>query len=164
MANVAVNTFSPTDVKFIFGGYTVVGWDGITISRSSQGFTPVRGIRGKHSRTRTRDTSATITITLIQSSPSNDVLSQVHAMDLVEGTGRLAISLVDKSGRSKFSSNEAYILGYPESKYSGSIEYRVWTIYCQTTDTYIVGGNDKPETTLVDSLVSGISGIAGNIF
>ena len=64
MAMVAVNTYSPTDVKLVIGGYTIVGWDNVTIARRSQGFITIPGIRGKHTRVPSGDTSATITLVL----------------------------------------------------------------------------------------------------
>lgn len=162
MAN--VNTYSPASTKLVIGGYMIAGWDNFTIARRSQGFITIPGIRGKHTRVPSGDTAATITFSLIQTSPSNDVLSAIHELDTINGTGRIALTLSDLSGRSVFNSNEAYITGYPEVTFSGQFEYRTWTIFCQTTETYLVGGNTKPQTTLVDSILGGITGIAGNIF
>lgn len=159
-----VNTYSPKDVKVIIGGYTIVGWDNISISVRSQGFIPIYGIRGKHTRSASEDTSATLSLTLIQTSPSNDVLSTIHALDLVNGTGRIALTVTDLSGRTVFFSNEAYILSYPEVSYSANFEYRTWSLFCQQVDGYVVGGNTKPDTPLVDAILGGITGIAGNIF
>jgi len=163
MNKMAVNTYSPSDVKVDIGGYVLAGWDNITLAPTMAGFTPVRGIRGKHTRVQSLDTSATLTITLIQTSPSNDVLSRIHELDRERGTGRISLTLKDFSGRTVVSSSEAYVVSYPEVVFSGGFEYRAWTIFCQSTTTY-VGGNTKPETTLVDSIVNGIKGVAGNIF
>lgn len=163
MANMSVNTYSPNDLKLIMGGYTLAGWDNMTIARTSTSFITIRGIRGKHTRVPSNDTSCTITISLIQTSPSNDVLSQVHGLDIENGTGRLEILLKDLSGRSVFNTNEGYIVGYPEVTYSAGIEYRTWTIFCQTS-AWLVGGNSKAETSLVDSILGGLGSAAGNIF
>lgn len=160
----AVNTYSPKDVKLIIGGYTIVGWDSLSINQRSQGFVPIYGIRGKHTRSPTEDTSATLSLTLIQTSPSNDVLSTIHELDRINGTGRIALTLTDLSGRTVFFSNEAYILGYPDVNFSGQFEYRTWSLFCQKVNGYVVGGNTKPDTPLVDSILGGLTGIAGNIF
>lgn len=164
MANMAVNTYSPSNVQLVIGGYSIAGWDNITIERRAQSFIPVYGIRNKHTRVPSGDTSATLTVSLIQTSPTNDVFSAILDMDVAQGTGRIDLTLKDKSGRSVFASSEAYITGYPSTTYSGDFEYRTWTIFCQTTSTYVVGGNTKPENSLVDSIVNGIQGVAGNIF
>lgn len=161
MANsFTVNTYSPTDLSLSFGGYQIAGWDSISIVRNAPSFVTVRGIRGKHTRVPSGDTSATITVSILQTSPSNDVLSEVHRQDIESGTSRLDIMLKDSSGNSVFSSDEAYIVSYPETTYSNGFEYRSWTIYCQTTKSYIVGGNAYPETALFNAALNAI----GNIF
>lgn len=165
MANsFTVTTYSPQDVKLTIGGYQIVGWQSISISRSVKGFTVVRGIRGKNTRVPNRDSSATIQFSLAQFSPSNDVLSYIHELDLDEGTARIALTLKDGSGGSVFSTNEAYITGYPTSTYSGGFEYRSWEIFCQTTDTFKVGGNTRPSTSLFDSAVNEATDFISNIF
>ncbi len=136
-----VFAYSPKDVQLTFGGYTIEGWQSITIARSTEGFKPIRGIRGKHTRVRNIDTSCTITVPILQTSMSNDVMSEIHRLDLLNGTGRIALTISDLSGTGVFSSIEAYVLGYPEVVYSGEFEYRKWVIFAQSTDTYTVGGN-----------------------
>lgn len=157
--NFSVQTYSPSDVVLSLGGYQLAGWDTINITRSSPGFVTVRGIRGKHTRVPSGDTSATISISLLQVSPSNDTLSEIHRQDLESGTGRISLTLKDNSGRSVFSSDEAYILSYPEVAFSGGFEYRNWTIFCQTTGSYLVGGNTRPQTNLFSLAVDAISNI-----
>lgn len=159
-----VNTYSPKDVLFEIGGYQLTGWQSITVNRTVKGFTVIRGIRGKNTRVKNVDTSATITISLIQSSQGNDFLSYIHDLDLDEGTARIALTLKDKSGRSVFSSNEAYITGYPTATFSGQFEYRNWELFCQTTGTYTVGGNAKPASDLLDRGLSEIGKFIDNIF
>ena len=151
-------TYSPKDVTLTIGGYTITGWERISISRSAPAFIPIRGIRGKNTRVRNTDTSATFSIPLLQTSMGNDVFSQIHALDIERGTGRLEITLKDASGTGVFSSTEAFIVDYPTVAYSGNFEYRVWTIFAQSTTTYNVGGNGK-----VDSIFDSILGAAGKV-
>lgn len=155
MANsFSVNTYSASEVRLIIGGYQITGWESITITRSVKGFNPIRGIRGKNTRIRNTDSSATITIPLLQTSPSNDVFSSIHEQDLQFGTGRLSLTLKDGSGRSVFSSGEAYITGFPTTPMSGQFEYRPWEIFAQTTDTYTVAGNTRPSNSLFDAALN----------
>ena len=165
MANsFTVNTYSPSDVILTVGGYQLTGWQSISISRTVKGFTVIRGIRGKNTRVPNVDTSATITISLLQTSQGNDVLSYIHELDLNEGTGRIELMLKDNSGRSVFSSNEAYITGYPTSTYSGQFEYRNWEFFLQSTSTYVVSGNAKPSTDIFDRALSEAGNFFDNIF
>ncbi len=142
MANqLSVFTYTPSDVKLIIGSYIVTGWDAISIRRNKRIFNPIEGIRGKNTRVKNLDTSATITIPLIQTSQSNGVFSEILRLDAVQGTGRISLTLQDRSGNSVFVSDEAYIMDYPETTYTDDIETRNWVIYCQSTTTYAVNGN-----------------------
>lgn len=158
-----VNTYSPKDVILTIGGYQMTGWDTIVVNRSVKGFSVVRGIRGKNTRVRNTDSSATIGISLLQSSQGNDVMSDIHQQDLVNGTGRLALTLKDNSGRSVFSSNEAFIVGFPASRFSGQFEYRDWEIFAQSTDTFTIGGNARPSS-IFDTILDEATDFVNNIF
>jgi hypothetical protein len=148
MNNFTVATYSPSDVQLIISGYEVRGWESITIERLQPGFTPFEGIRGKDSRTRNKKSSARIDLAVMQTHPLNNIFSQVHALDLEYGTGRLEITLKDNAGTSLFSSIEAYIVSYPTSTFGAEIAFPVWSIYCQNTETYNVGGNTKPQNNI----------------
>lgn len=164
MANgFSVQTYSPTDVKLIVGGYPIAGWESISISRTVAGFQTIQGIRGKDTRSRNTKSSAIITIPILMTSDSNDVLSYIHELDLEQGTGRIVLTLKDNSGRSLFTSNEAYIRSYPETVFSASAEYRSWEIYCQTTETFVVGGNSKPVTSIFDNALNSATNFVSNI-
>lgn len=137
----SVNSYAPKDVMFIVGGYALTGWGSIRISRNSQVFTQVRGIRGKNTRYRNTDTSATITVSILQTEEANDILSNIVDLDSAYGTGRIALTIKDNSGNSIISSSEAFVAGYPEVVYSDGFEYRNWTIICNSTSTFDVKGN-----------------------
>lgn len=161
----SLNTYSPSEVTLAFGGYILAGWNTISIKRNTPGYTPVRGIRGKNTRVRNTDSSATITFSCLQTEEANDILSQVHSLDLQFGTARLSITLKDNFGSSLFHSNEAYITSYPETVFSDSFEYRVWEIFCSTTEAdWTVGGNLKPDTKLYDSVVNFVGDNLSGIF
>jgi hypothetical protein len=148
-----VYTFNPEKVKLNLGGYDVQGWDEINVERSVPAFKFIRGINGKNTRVRDPDTSAVVTIGVMQTSNSNDVLSRAHELDILNGTGRLEIVLKDGSGSSVFNSIEAYIAGYPKIVYKDEIRFNVWTIVCLSTDGYYVAGNANPsESQIMDIL------------
>lgn len=165
MANsFTVTTYSAKDVILNIGGYKIAGWMSIGISRNARGFTVVRGIRGKNTRVRNQDTSATITLTLSATSPTNDVFSTIHQVDMKKGTARISLTLKDMSGSSVFSTNEGYITGFPSTSYTGQIETRVWEIFAQTTEDFFVGGNTRPSTSIFDSAVNEASDFISNLF
>lgn len=169
MANsFTVATYSPSDVELVIAGYSIAGWDSISISRRVDSFKPIFGIRNKHTRVRsgsatTRDTSAMITFSLSQESMSNEVLSTIHERDIEEGTARLEITLKDKSGKSVFSSIEAYILAYPTSAFTNDFSNRDWRIFCESTSSYMVGGNTRPQTSVFDTAINAASSFVSSI-
>ena len=162
-----VYTYSASEVQLTFGGYTITGWQNLTITRSVDAFKPVRGIRGKHTRVRSIDTSCTITVTILQTSMSNDVLCRIHDLDLEYGSGRIELLLKDMGGTGVFSSAEAYVLGYPEVVYSGEFEYRQWRLFCQNTGNYTIGGNGQT-TSIFSNIFNSAAGLVNtainNIF
>lgn len=158
-----VNCYSPKDVVLSIGGYQLTGWQSINITRSTKAFQVIRGIRGKNTRVPNKDTSATITISLLQSSASNEVMSWILDSDISEGTGRIALTLKDKSGTSVFSSAEAYITGYPTVSFTGQFEYRNWELFLQSTSTYTVGGNNRPATSLFDSALNAATNFVSSL-
>lgn len=159
-----VKTYSPRDVTLAFSGYVLTGWNTITISRNTNAYTPIRGIRGKNTRVRNADTSATISFSCLQTSEANDILSSIHSIDIATGSARIELTLKDSSGTSIFSSTEAFIQGFPEATFSGEFSYRVWTINCLTTEsTWNVGGNSKPETAIFDSAVKFVGDTLSNL-
>ena len=111
-----------------------------------------------------KDTSATLSFTILQTSASNEVLSYIHELDIDENTGRLPITLKDNSGKSVFSSDQAYITGYPAVSYSGQFEYRAWEIFCETTKSFQIAGNSRPLTNLFDGVVSDVGDFLNDIF
>lgn len=145
-------TYSPQNVSLIIGGYQVKGWESIGLVRTSDGMLPIQGIRGKNSRVPNKNTSATLIVPILQTEQANDVLSSIHALDMQNGTGRISLILKDSGGNSVFSSDEAFIQGYPEVVFSGELEYRAWKIFCQTTRSYTVGSNVNANSSLFDSI------------
>lgn len=156
MSAFSVYTYSPKDVSFIIGGYALTGWGSITISRNSQVYTQVKGIRGKNTRYRNTDTSATITVSILQTEDANDILSSIVDADYTFGTGRIAITIKDGSGKTLISSSEAFISGYPETTFSGGFEYRNWTILCNNTAQFTIGGNSSAQ----ESVFKKVEGLA----
>lgn len=125
-----VVTYSPSEVILTFGGYSVSGWDSISVTKPTKEFTVVKGIRGKNTRIRNRDSHATITLQCPQTSQVNQILTSVLFADEVTGNGRLEISLIDGSGNEVFTSSEAFVSGNADRSYSNSESDRVWTIEC----------------------------------
>lgn len=136
----SIATYTPGNITLTIAGHVVEGWDSITVKRNSASFRHIPGIRGSNTRVRIKDSSATLTVEVAQTSNTNTIFSQIHQLDISQGTGRLELMLRDPDGDYVFQSNTGYIEGYPESGFSGDIQTRTWTITCQASSLF-VGGN-----------------------
>lgn len=158
-----VATYSPSDVILDVSGYRITGFNEIRVTKNSPSFSLIKGIRGKNSRTRNRDTSCTITVDVIQTSIVNDVLSELLESDIRNGSTRLTLGLTDSLGSSKIVSKEAFIESYPELIYSSDITYRRWTIICASTDFFSVSGNSRSEGSSFSAAIDDIGNKFSNI-
>jgi hypothetical protein len=150
-----VFTYRPGEVVLTICGYVVEGWTNIAVTRNTPAFKMVRGIRGKNTRVGTFDSSATIKLTLTQTSITNDVLSRIAALDNVNGGGRLDVTLKDTAGGSLLVSPYTYLEGQADMTFSASQTERVWTILCDAAVLHVVAGNSEQgvDLTSVTSLL-----------
>ncbi len=142
-----VRTFDPKDVVVIVGGSIIGGFaDGefIRVSRSSDAYTKVTGSDGVISRSKSNDRSGEMTIILAQTSPSNDVLSLIHAADEATNAGVVPVAVRDLSGRSTFVSAFAWIRKSPDASFGKEITNREWTLDLADYNPF-VGGNADVE-------------------
>lgn len=162
----AVLTYSPSDVVINISGFTVTGVVSASIEWNTETFKTIRGIRGANTRVQSLDTGATLTIELLQTSLSNDVLSDLFTLDKSYQSSRLQVYLKDNSGRTEVSSSEAFVSNLPPVSFSNNLETRVWKIQMLETDSSSLKGNstDLPDifnsaSGFVDSIVDSISNL-----
>lgn len=136
-----VLTYIPTNVILLVSGYQISGWNSIEISRNAPSFKQIRGIRGKNTRTRNKDSSCTLKITVLQTELVNEVLSKCLEADISTGNVRLEMTLKDLGGTSFFTSTTAYITGYPMINYSKEVAEVTWELSCE--DSYFYPGGAR---------------------
>lgn len=156
-------TYSPEEIDLIIAGYKVVGWNSIAVSRTTDSFTMVRGIRGKNTRTRSKDSSAVIFIDVQRTSPVNTAFSEVLRQDIMYGTGRLEVMIKDNLGQTLLTSNEAFIDKYPDDAFTVELNNRRWSISCLTTTEWKLGGNESAQESLFNNLTNSITSSARNV-
>lgn len=156
-----IATYSPDQVNFEIANFVVVGFNDITINRNTERFKFEKGIRGKNTRVGTLDSSLTISISLMQTSITNDVFSQIVDFDINNRSGRCKLALIDKSGSAEIRSNNAYIEDCPTMGFSSSSKDREWKIICLDSYQLVSGGNIKSP---FDLFVSAVGGASKNIF
>lgn len=139
-----VETYSPKKVTVILGGKIITGFaEGtfITLEREVDSFTKVVGADGEVSRTANANKSGSATITLKQTSNSNDLLSALLIADELSLQGQVPFLLKDGNGRTKAASPCAWIRRVPNSEFSSDQTTREWIIDLSEL-TVFTGGND----------------------
>lgn len=138
-----MRTYDPGQVAIIAGPFNVQGFaDGtfVTVEKDEDAFTLQMGTDGEGTRSKSNNDSGTITISLMQSSPSNADLSSLHQADLLNGGGIFPLMIKDGSGNSLYSAEQAFIAKFPSAEFGREAGPREWVI---KTDKLIVfeGGN-----------------------
>jgi len=136
-------TYDPASVTVAIGGAIMSGYtDGtfVELSRNSPTWSQTVGADGLVTRGKTNDRSATLTLTLKQSSPSNDVLSGFLVLDELSNSGVFPVLIKDLSGTSIYFSAQGFITTYPTSTFGKDISDRSWVIFLADCDMF-VGSN-----------------------
>ncbi len=140
-----VFTYSAKEVQVVVGGVPISGYtDGtfVEISREEDTWSKVVGADGYVTRGKTNNFSGTLTITLKQSSPSNDVLSGFIIADELTSSAIIPILIKDISGTSTYFSAQGWIQSWPNSTFDKAIGDRSWVIALAEL-TMLVGGNSE---------------------
>ena len=138
-----VKTYDPKQVAVIIGGNIITGFtDGtfVMVERNDPAFNLKVGVDGIGTRAKTNNQSGKITITLHQSSASNDTLSALASADELSNTGVVPAMVRDASGRTLCTALTAWVQKYANGEFAKEVTNRVWVI---ETDQLIIfdGGN-----------------------
>jgi hypothetical protein len=155
-------SYAPSEVVVIisqestgFSHQIVGGAEGtfVKVARDSDTWTHVTSVDNFATRVHSANDSGKITLTLLQSSPSNDVLTAVYNRDkqMKNSSGLFTITVKDGSGRSVDFAQEAYISSFPERDYDQTLSNREWVISCTNLQSY-VGGNSLMNDSDVSTL------------
>jgi hypothetical protein len=126
-----VRTYDPKKVLVTFGTISFEGYaDGTFISMAQNGdnFEKVRGADGTVDRVNKNATDYAITVTLKQSSVTNDLLSVIAYADKETNAGVLPFVIADKGGTTLFFAESAWIGKEPDSEFSSDLSNREWRI------------------------------------
>jgi hypothetical protein len=140
---VAVASFDPKSVIIVVGAVPISGYaDGtfLEVAQADQQFTLSVGADGFATRVKSNNYSATVTITLSQTSPSNDYLSGLAALDRLSNGGVVPLLIKDLSGTTIIFSESAWIQQIPDITYGNEINTVAWVFELAQADTF-VGGN-----------------------
>lgn len=138
-----VKTYDPKQVVVSIGGIPISGYlDGtfIQVTRDEDAFAKKTGADGETSRAKSNSRGGSVTLSLAQTSLSNDALSALAAVDENTGNGVVPLLVKDVRGTSLIASASAWIKKLPDTIYSKEIEGREWVIDCADLQIF-VGGN-----------------------
>ncbi len=104
--------------------------DAIDFDPGDAGFEVVKGVDGDYTRTKKVGALGELTLTLMQTSRSNAILSGVYAADIAAngGAGVGAVLIKDRNGTSFLECDTAWIIAPPPVKYGSKPSPRVWKI------------------------------------
>lgn len=137
-----------TDVdpaKYIIncGGANMSGYaDGsyVTVERNEDLFSDVTGADGFTTRIKSNNLSGLVTLTLLQSSPSNTILMAFYLLDESNNTGIFPITLKNLLGTEVASSAAAWVRKIPSLEQAKEVTNRVWVVACADLSIF-AGGN-----------------------
>lgn len=138
----AVHTLRVRETLNTIGGHKLAGFgdDTISIEYQEDQVEVVRGADGEVTRVIHAVDDVQITITLKQSSQSNDFLSALWNADKLTGAGILPWATVDGSGTTLVAASECFVTKPPKIDYGKSAKDRVWTLHTGPAVVNI-GGN-----------------------
>lgn len=101
------------------------------------------GAGGEAARSMIRNYAATITLTLMATSLSNNYLSDMYAADRLNGGGVFAVLIKDPNGKDLFTATNAWVKKPPAAAYGREVGTREWVIQTSELISYH-GGYELP--------------------
>lgn len=136
----APNQYDPNQVAVTCGGKIISGWgDGtyIEAERDEDSYMKKIGVDGEVTRAKNNNLGGKVTLTLMQSSSSNDVLSAFQQADQLSGTGVFTFILNDGNGKTTVRSVDAWIKKPAKLVYAKEVQAWQWIIEIGTFEVLI---------------------------
>ena len=190
----AVATYSPSDVSVVYGLKHINGFtDGsfISIHRETPIFSHSRAMDGGTAISVQKHSTYTVTLTLSQTSDSNQFLHSLQKLMMKSLTkldstspfsglsslsgiktvvsnviSKLPFIIKDSSGNSIFFAMDVWLDTEPGVVYSAGMESRVWTIKCLNATNSIAGNGENDilaELAGIGAIAEGVTGIIGGL-
>lgn len=143
----SVKTYDPANVAVTVSGVLLSGFPAgtfVSFEPNTDSFTLTTGCDGESCRSKTNNRSGRLSLTLLQSSESNQVLSALHNIDLVTPNGDGLFPVFIKNLISPLDTllmEKSWVVRPPTKEYALDISNRVWLI---ETDFYIFNEAGSP--------------------
>ncbi len=138
----AKKTFDPNQLTVSIGSHTATGFaEGtmLSIDMDDQRYNTEVDANGNSIRYKINNNNATITLTLNQGSPTNDILSTFVNLDRQTDTGVFPMSIKDNRGSTLITSIGAYVEKTPTVDFGTTGNNREWVLKA-TEVGFFVGG------------------------
>lgn len=125
----AHDTYDSKEVTVIVGANIISGFaegSRVSIERNEDSWTLQVGSEGDSVRSKSNNQSGRITITLMQTADSNDVLSALHQLDELSNAGAVPVTV--KHGRSLYVAESAWVVKPPVSEFGPEAGDREWVL------------------------------------
>ncbi len=139
-----MKNYDPTKVTIVVAGNKIDGFAPdtfVSVKRDEDAYTKQVGAAGDVTRTRNANKGGTIEITLMQASPSNDVLSALAVLDELKGAGTGEAQVTDTTSSATLAhAQNAWVKKFADlgrAKEAGTVE---WVLDCDKIEMF-VGGN-----------------------
>lgn len=139
-------TYDPLKVVCNVGNAIIQGYGTgsvIEVERSEDAVALLVGTMGEYAWAMNRNRSGVITLVLMHTSQSNDILFAMAMADEKAGAGGRPFSLEDMNGRTLVQSPEVRVQKLPQLSYSNEVTPREWKLIAGDLDI-IIGGNLTP--------------------
>lgn len=141
-----LRTYDPKSVVMTIGSHIVTGYSEdtfVSIEPTGDGTTATAGADGEVARSLSHNPLHRITLTIQQTSPTNDYLSDLLARDRASGGGGVvAFNLRDLRGSSVAAASQAWVVNNPTLEYSATAGDREWVLDAVMSEDFHVGGNN----------------------
>lgn len=137
----STHSYDPTLVAVSIDNQTVVGFATgtfVEVSLDTDAYTDAVGASGDVVRVKSADKRGVIKLTLMASSPSNDILSALAVLDEA-GAGVRAVSVKDGTGTSLHSGDKAWVKKIPNGSYGTEAGNRDWEIRVAKLEHFVGG-------------------------
>ena len=138
-----VTKYNAAEMTVTFGAVLVSGFAPdtfVSVESDEDAFQKQVGADGEGVRTRTNNNGGFVTMTLMQSSATNDLFSALHNADRLTGAGVGPLLIQDQNGTTLVEAAKAWIRRFPTAEYGREASTREWII--DTTDlVQFHGGN-----------------------
>lgn len=138
----ALRTYDPKLVLVSFGAVQITGFaDGtfVTVERDEDAFTKLVGAGGDVVRSRNRNRSGSVTVTLIHGAPENDLLAAIAIEDELTSTGVRALMVKEANGTTLCSGQSAWIRKHATAEYAKEAGSREWVFEVESLDMFVGG-------------------------